>query len=531
MALKTNIFLKYAPLLLILILASIFRFYGLPNQGIVLFDEASFQTRALEIHKVISSEHSYSSSYLYVDSKILWLAFILLAQVVFDQSIFIIQSLSAIFALATISLTYLLAKRMYQSHMIGLLSALFLSFSSYHIFYSRLAVSESATIFFAVLSVYLYLGAKSQKLYFLVGLAGMSTGMGFLLDRFRVGLVPVFMMLIEVFEIRFEKRKFIDSLKNILFYGFNMILSVMVGAFLLYQLLNTLGVATPDYGEGLRRHLSLHQFEGIDFLGFFSYPFFLGQIEGASYYVLLALSFMFIKHKRSTLLPILICAVQIIGASLADERGARSISVILPFLSILCATTIWNLYQQFTIKRFNRSALVFMIVAVLFPSVINSLKLLNFRSGMKEAGDFIVSQDTKAGVVSSSMYYTKLYMPHTQVTQIYREDYQALNDLLGQGYSYLLLDPEQYVMNTVDGAWNKTQLTPVLSAIRKGCSLEAKVRHFNTETHKRFVFEHNKNFIDTLRMLNSVNDHSGDIDIYDLSQCLQTIGGGHVQEK
>ena len=528
MSLKSNNVLTYTPLVLILLLASFFRLYGLAQQGPILFDEASFQIRALEIHKIISSKASYSPSYLYVDSKILWLSFLLLAQTVFGQSFIVAQLVSFVFALATILLTYALAKKMYQSHDIGLLSAFFLSVSSYHVFYSRLAVSESATIFFSLLSVYVYLIATSKKRLVLAGVAGFATGCGFLLDRFRVGLVPCFVMIIELYENRLKKSGYIASLKRFFVYSVCLLLTISLGAFLLYYVLNALGVATPNYGEGLNRHLALHQWHGVDWSAFLSYPYFIVLMEGGSYYILLICSLAFITHQRSTLLPILFCVLQIIVASLMDERGARSIVAILPFLAIICAITSFNLFETSKIKKYKRVVCVLLIVIAVMPSLINTRKLITFKSGMKKAADFILNEDATAGVISSSMYYTQLYMPGTAVTQIYQEDLKDLKNLLTRGYRYLLLDPEQYVMNTLDGVWNKTELTPVLSALTTNCSPLREISHFNAEVHRRFVFEHNRNFMQTLKMLNHLNARSGNIYIYDLSMCLPKLGSEHV---
>ncbi len=71
------------------------------------------------------------------------------------------QVLNATLGILSVWLVFLLGKRMYGPR-VGLLAALALAVSSYHVWYSRLAVAEADSVFFFLMATYLYYGSRSS---------------------------------------------------------------------------------------------------------------------------------------------------------------------------------------------------------------------------------------------------------------------------------------------------------------------------------------------------------------------------------
>lgn len=110
----------------------------------------------------------------------------------FGTSEFALRSLSLLFALLTIYLTYIIAQKLF-SKQIGIIAALFLAVNPLHIYYSVEARMYSLAIFLVTLTVYFFIKAldrNADKLSFIA--FGLYLSLVFLTDYVATFVLPVF---------------------------------------------------------------------------------------------------------------------------------------------------------------------------------------------------------------------------------------------------------------------------------------------------------------------------------------------------
>lgn len=94
----------------------------------------------------------------------------------FDGSLEIFRLVPIFFGILDVIALYFLGKIIYNRK-VGILSALFLSFSSYHILYSRTLMLETMLIFFMLVSMYFFWRAYSEDRLIYAAIAGVFIGL------------------------------------------------------------------------------------------------------------------------------------------------------------------------------------------------------------------------------------------------------------------------------------------------------------------------------------------------------------------
>lgn len=167
-------------LLAIVILAAFIRLWRLNTSLPIFYDEGVLSYWGL---KVYQSGYSLSDpSWIYVsvvwDRKPSFSAFLFsLSFHAFGVNLFAARFVSAVSGILSVILIWKLAKELYDSIIIGLMSSLFLSISVFHVWYSRLAMQEAllTLLIIAVILAY-YMAIKYENdLFFLLG--GLSIGL------------------------------------------------------------------------------------------------------------------------------------------------------------------------------------------------------------------------------------------------------------------------------------------------------------------------------------------------------------------
>ncbi len=103
--------------------------------------------------------------------------FFYLSSQLFGKNFFAYRLPSAIFAVLSIFLTYLLTRKFFKTR-VALLAALFLTVDPLHTAFSRLAFEESQITFFILLSLFLAFTYEEKKNPFLLLPLGLSLGLG-----------------------------------------------------------------------------------------------------------------------------------------------------------------------------------------------------------------------------------------------------------------------------------------------------------------------------------------------------------------
>ncbi len=97
---------------------------------------------------------------------------------------------SALAGIATVYLTYLVAKRLFGREPVALLAAALLAVNSAHVWFSRIGMQESLVIFFLMLATWLFLKMLDDARYFYGAVA--ATGIAMLTKYTAIVLVPIF---------------------------------------------------------------------------------------------------------------------------------------------------------------------------------------------------------------------------------------------------------------------------------------------------------------------------------------------------
>ena len=188
-------------LLLILLLSSLLRLWSLGSGdtlsdevlysfraiGMLDFDEAADQTTPLEwFDPHVPSWTSLS----FHDHPPLVFAVQHIFMSMFGETPFIFRLPSALLGIASVYLLYLIGAALYSKET-GLFAAAFFAATVNHLVISRLGLQESYVIFFLLLSIYFFLKAERQKIYYTA--VGTAVGLA-LLTKYTSGiLIPIFL--------------------------------------------------------------------------------------------------------------------------------------------------------------------------------------------------------------------------------------------------------------------------------------------------------------------------------------------------
>lgn len=158
-------------LILILVLASILRLWGLVNAPAGFnADEAAIGYNAYSILKTGKDEYGnfwplvFKSFGDYKPGLYVYLVMPLVA--ILGLSELAVRLPNAILGIATVWLIYLLAKKLFRSEAVGLVAAMLLAISPWHIHFSRGGWESNAATFFLSLGVYLFIKFKEDQRYF-----------------------------------------------------------------------------------------------------------------------------------------------------------------------------------------------------------------------------------------------------------------------------------------------------------------------------------------------------------------------------
>jgi hypothetical protein len=108
---------------------------------------------------------------------------------IFGNNLFAMRLPFVLAGLASIWLTFAIARKLFQKDGTALLSAAILAVSGYHVWISRIGLQESLVIFFILLTLWMFLKALENQKYFYWMVA--STGLAMLMKYTAAVLVPI----------------------------------------------------------------------------------------------------------------------------------------------------------------------------------------------------------------------------------------------------------------------------------------------------------------------------------------------------
>ena len=409
---------------------------------------------------------------------------------------------SATAGIATIVLTYLFARRYFQSTAVGLLSAAILSLLPSHVFYSRLGMQESlsALLFLGGISLYVFSG-KGVSWRSCISAVCMSA---VFFTNYRMIVAPVFIVMAQLCLANVDLRKF-DARK------FTWFLVVFFG--LIFGFGALYGGANTYVNFAWMFHQADESQSYRHWTNLASFPYYFFVLEGVVFGLLFfANSYFLLRRNWPVLLPFVLSITQMLIFSFAAEKGARYLCVVLPFAAMAAAYALTWACQRYT----ARAPLLYALTAAMFLNLLwYSFELARARTDYGKAVSLVLAHDPAAKILSTQPVVESLFLSNEKNIAGYPVDPNQLAALVSQGYRYLILDPQVYISWTADGSRFTAPLTPTLEAVKGHLKPVAVLPHINGVLLKRFVLDHNQDLMTSLKFLANPQG-KGEIYIYEL---------------
>jgi 4-amino-4-deoxy-L-arabinose transferase-like glycosyltransferase len=412
-------------LCVVLILAAAARFYNLKNCGISEWDSgmhlngarsycaaASYFYKKL-LHEPVSSFGEYmvknGGGYPYSTKPLFYpMAAVFLS--VFGEHDYSLLFLSAIAGILSVFMLYLIGKEIFNPYA-GVVSALMLALSPYHIHYSKSGLSISASILFILLAVYFYIKSlkPAKRPVFYMGLAGFCLSGAFGCHYNLFWFAPFFLFI--------DAADYLLNRRETGVGGEISRLAAFIGAFMLLFLIYALPFEIAGYltKDLISRHAGVpYHIEGY----FEQFKWNTSQVGGINfsldnsvYYIrllkivenpvmlLLAIAgiFILINRMRKKIvtveaLVLFLCVFPMLLWSFYVYRAGRAIAVLIPFFILSAALTVERLTDIINKPKAGKIVLYALFILMISAGLYKSLPAINEYSGYKSAVDFMAKQ-------------------------------------------------------------------------------------------------------------------------------------------
>lgn len=455
-------------------------------------------------------------------NKALWYLMVGLRVFFFSEnSLFFTRLLSAIFGTLSIYLTYLFSYRFFQCRKTALLAAAILAVLPSHLYYSRLGLQEMFSAFCFLAAVYVFIFPK--KLFF------RSIGSGFLFAccffaNYRMIVLPGFIVFIELFlamskVVKFDVRKIVWCLLT--FFS------------LIFIIGDSYGGDNTFITFGWMFHQANLAKGHFSVINLFSYPYYLFSLENVIFGLLFfgCLCRVFLvkankgdyKAQIKSYLPFLLVCLQMVLFSLPQEKGARYICVVIPFMAMSVASFIVFLYHFFPSLRVKKVIMTCVLV-MLVHFCVKDLAITDFHSDYHTVIEELLVLDPNAKIVSTQPLVHSLLFKNKKDVKAVPQNIEQLMTYYAQGYRYLILCPQAYISYTADEKRFSTTLAGPYSFVMQNIKPLKVFDHFNDALLQRFVLEHNENLLRSIDFLKANKEGTlGALYVYDIGMIVKSI--------
>ncbi len=519
-------FWKFPTVILFLMIGVGYRFYHITQSDFLFYDEGYYMNENWRLFvEYIASHHPENFSFSQMlrgfygalqvslgSGKALWL-FLINSRVFFglQESWYFPRILSAFFGCLTLGIVYLFAKRYYHSSKIGILSMILLAVLPSHVFYSRLAMQEALSTLCLLLGFYFYLFPPQfhgktflSSLFFVLAY----------FSNYRLIILPILVAFCETYH-----KLSLNQIPNFRKYLWNSLSFLLLIAV----------IGNLDQGQHFKVILPwmfhqshLAQDEPFHWYNLLSYPYYTFKFEGFLFGLFFwGNLYLIFKRNWCQLFPFFLCLVQMGIFSFAEEKGARYICVIYPFMVMSVASLLVHIFEKYKDKVF-RFALAMVFSGMILLQIRMSWQIAHFQSDYRKAMEFLTSDDREVKLLTSQKWIMNLYTDKIADIKDLPYTFPHLLKMSELGFQYLVLDPQAYVSWTEGNKRFSLVLTNYLGFLDRGVSPIKVFPHLNKPMLERFVFEHNKDLLGSLEFLRGY-DHLGSIRIYDLKESIQAI--------
>lgn len=508
--------------LMLIFFGILLRFFEITHNSFIFYDEGMYLNHNRELLVKIQEFPPKDLGELGAILKILfytalatakWLWFFISNLRVFifgSDAFYFTRIVSAVCGVLTIGLTYLFSKKIFKSKDIALLSAAVLAVLPSHVFYSRLAMQESLSAFCLLAGAYLYISNRAFG-FRTIGAAVLFSAVYF--TNYRMIVLPVLLVVLEIIYSMSQKRAWdwVKCLGAILtFYGVILCIGLLNHGSNLF--ITTAWMSRQAQMASQEWHL----------LDVFSYPYDMFVLEGPIFGLLFFMNIWWLLKKDwLKFLPCAVVLAQMAMFSLASEKGARYLCVVLPFAAVAVAVSI----EQFILnaKLFKRWAVVSLLALVFCSLVGKSAAVAQTPSGYEQAVSALRQKDPQVKILTTQPLLVNLWVSDPSTVEPVPKDVRELIIRYSQGYRYMILDPQAYVSWTSTGERFTTPLVDYLGFVREKMPPLFKFAHLNRALTERFVLDHNENLLNSIHFLAREDNDLGAVYVYDLTQCLAVM--------
>lgn len=510
----------------------ILRFYHLGSSGIFFYDEALYLNQSLPGLDII--RHHHLSGFEDIAKAF---QFYLRFPLNFTKPIwiFIVDSRYLItrwddwdyakyaacaFGVLTLPLTFVFARRFFNSVAVACLSTAILALMPAHVFYSRLGFQETFSAFMALAGFYCYIFPRAFGIR--TFLAGLFLAMAYLAN-YRLVILPGYLLLIELWlgRVQGEGPRWRHLIWSVMTF---LIILVAVGGLMEgAQMRYTFAWIFHQQDMAATRRL---------WSEFLSYPYYLFRLEN----VFLALTFftsiyLLLQRNWKPALPFVIVCVQMLIFSLASDRAARYIAVVLPFVAMASAVSIHEFYRKASYSR--KTTVLAVILSAMFAGfVMKIIPLVTASSDYRTSVEYLLSLNRGAKFLSTQDIVQKLYLNDRRNVAPAPEDFRLLFPYYAKGFRYLVLDPQAYIGYTGnDHKWG-LPLKDYLGFVDQHLTPIKDFPHFNRAIMERVVFEHSDDLFQSIRFMDSPDlARMSTLRVYDLDVLMPFLSRVTQREK
>ncbi len=514
----------YAALTAAILLGVVFRLYGLGSNGIFFYDEALYLNHSLpgleffSRMRLVGADDILKAFLAYLQfplnfTKPVWILIVDSRYLFTHLTDWDYAKYAACsFGIATLPLAFLFAKRFFNSYQIACLSTAILALLPAHVFYSRLGLQEACSTFLVLAGFYCYLFPREFGKRTFV--AGLFFALAYLAN-YRLIILPVLLLASELWWGLLQKeglryRHWVWTMMTFL------IVLVIVGsmmggtqlrytfAWIFHQ--QDMAAAKRMWGEA------------------FAYPYYLFRLEG----VVLASAFfasarLLISRRWKLAWPFVLVLAQMAIFTLASDRGARYIAIVLPFLAMASAAAIWTAYQDILHPK-KKAAFLFLLIAMFLGFIVKDIPLITARSAYRPSVEYLLAKGRGVKFLSTQEIVQRLYCHDRGNIVPAPEDFGMFLKHYTGGYRYLIIDPQAYIAYTGNEYKWGLPLKDHMGFIDKNAPPEKTFTHFNRAVMERVVFEHSDNLWQSIAFLNSADlARMSSLRIYDLSRIVPAM--------
>jgi 4-amino-4-deoxy-L-arabinose transferase-like glycosyltransferase len=486
--------------------AAVLRLWNLPQQGFIQWDEAGYALEARywldgarDWTRFVTGQADGAVPYYGKPAHVVLIA---LSVILFEESPFAAQFVSAAFGILTVPVVYLLGKLL-DNHRVGWLAAFLLAFLPFHIIYSRLAFADAdATFFFQLAFLFWMLAgrADAKRRMFLFFAAGLGFGMAVTTNYRCYPVVVISVLVLGLVE--WARSKATPRIVSLLPPGALLVgLAVLpTGWQVLFSILrvyaeqNRVSMNANDYIGQLQSLLGGEQIRSyprslMDWLVGLDAAFYgkaLVELGGVFWSLLLAsAAIVFVwrvarsglepRHRvfSNTLRPIstdfaiywaLTFLFPLAFFTFYPFKASRFIVVVLPSACMFIAFAIERLIRSASPRLILQAMAAIVLGGFLIESLASARLIVEWQSNFESAMRYIQNHQAQR-VLSTQPSIAGYYLPPTQARWTPDSEMGLYNDFQ-DGFRYLLLDEQGYVASPNQNLLKKieTELAPVFVA-------------------------------------------------------------------